>query len=148
MHKETDMAYTGSCHCGAVRYKAEGKPVVVAHCNCTDCQRLSGAGHSTGAMFGVDKFEVVGNVKEYRLNSDHGNEVIKSFCPECGSSLFGRNNGMKGFITISLGTMDDSANLVPEVSVFDRNRKPWDVMGESIMVFDTQPDWKPEGGSK
>ena len=42
---------TGRCLCGECSYAIEGQPVVVAHCHCRDCQRLSGAGHTTGAMF-------------------------------------------------------------------------------------------------
>ena len=146
MTKEVEPVYAGGCHCGAVRYEAKCKPVVVAHCHCEDCQRMSGSGHSTGAMFGIENIKITGEVKEYRIKSDHGNEVIKSFCANCGSSLFGRNSGMQGFVTIALGTMDDSSSLVPEVSVFNRNRKPWDIMSKNIMVFETQPGWKPDDG--
>jgi len=42
---------TGKCLCGACSYKIEGDPIIVAICHCADCQRLSGAGHSTGAMY-------------------------------------------------------------------------------------------------
>ncbi len=34
------------CLCGAVTYEIEGDPMIVAHCHCTDSQRISGAGHT------------------------------------------------------------------------------------------------------
>jgi hypothetical protein len=51
---------TGRCLCGAVTYEVDGDPVVVAHCHCADCQRVSGAGHTTGAMFPASKLVIRG----------------------------------------------------------------------------------------
>ena len=87
----------GGCLCGGVRYEIEGDPVVVAHCHCTDCQRLSGAGHTTGAMFPVGAVTVHGAVSEFQIASSSDSVVTRSFCPTCGSPLFGRNTGMAGF---------------------------------------------------
>ena len=138
--------HRGGCLCGAVRYEAEGEPVVVAHCHCKDCQRGSGAGHSTGAMFKADKFRLTGRVAEYKLISEHGNVVTRVFCPACGSPILGRNDGMQGYVTITLGTVDDSSDLEPQVAIFARNRRPWDTMDESLAIFEAQPGWKPGDG--
>lgn len=133
----------GRCLCGAVTFEMEGTPVVVAHCHCQDCQRLTGAGHSTGAMFPSSQFKLQGPVREYSLTSEAGNEVTRVFCPSCGTPILGRNSGMPGFVTISLGTLDDSSMFQPSVVIFARNRKPWDKMDESIATFDAQPAWRP-----
>ena len=34
---------TGGCHCGAIRYQAEGEALTHALCHCTDCRRHAGA---------------------------------------------------------------------------------------------------------
>ncbi len=138
--------YTGGCQCGAVRYEVAGAPIVVAHCHCENCQRGSGAGHSTGAMFSDQGFVLTGPVGEYQYQSDNGNQVTRAFCPTCGSPIFGRNTGMEGFVTITLGSFDDSSEFKPDVTVFGRNRKPWDVMDEDLTTFETQPGWKPGDG--
>ena len=70
----------------------------------------------------------------------------RSLCPTCGSPIVGRNSGMDGYVTISLGSLDDSSMLEPQVVVFARNKKPWDVMDETLATFQTQPDWKPGDG--
>ena len=135
--------HNGHCLCGKVSYAVRGDPVIVAHCHCDDCQRMSGSGHSTGAMYPLESLSLHGEVAEYALISESGNRVTRVFCPSCGSPILGRNSGMEGFATLSLGTMDDSSDLIPGVTVFARNRKPWDSMDESIQTFDAQPAWNP-----
>ena len=39
------MTMTGGCQCGALRYRAEGEPLIQGFCHCRTCQRLSGGGH-------------------------------------------------------------------------------------------------------
>lgn len=144
MSKETTEVHKGGCHCGAVRYQATGAPVIVAHCHCEDCRRLSGTGHSTGAMFAVENFELTGQLSDYTLEADNGNHVTKSFCPTCGSPVLGCNNGSPGHVTVSLGTMDDASGFEPQVTIFARNRQPWDVMDDKLATFEDQPAWKPQ----
>jgi hypothetical protein len=143
---DDEQVHRGRCLCGAVRFETHGRPEIVAHCHCKDCQRLTGGGHSTGAMFPTSRFQLKGTVGEYLLESEAGNEVTRVFCPSCGSPILGRNSGMPGFVTVSLGTLEDSSEFEPAVVVFARNRKPWDVMDETIPTFDAQPSWRPEKG--
>ena len=146
MDKNSEI-HTGGCLCGNIRYEITGAPVVVAHCHCKDCQRVSGAGHTTGAMFATTQFTVTGSFAEYSLESNAGNQVTKVFCPTCGSPIFGRNDGMEGFVTVSLGTLDDSSTFKPEVVIFASNKKTWDIMSDTLPTFLAQPEWSPENPS-
>lgn len=139
-----DQIHRGRCLCGVVTYEVIGAPQIVAHCHCSDCQRLTGAGHSTGAMYPLERFKMSGPVREHTLTSEAGNTVTRGFCPGCGSPVFGRNSGMPGYVTITLGTLDDSSMFEPAVVVFARNRRPWDVMDRELPTFDAQPAWRPE----
>lgn len=134
---------TGGCLCGACTYEIDGDPVVVAQCHCTDCQRLTGTGHATGAMFAKDGIRLSGPSASYSMSAESGNEVTRIFCGTCGSPLFGRNSGMPGFMTVSLGTLDASGDLAPQVVLFARSRRPWDIVDESLPTYEAQPDWKP-----
>jgi len=138
---------TGRCLCGACAYEIDGEPVVVAHCHCLDCQRGTGAGHSTGAMFAEADVRLNGPAATYVFKSDAGNDVTRLFCSRCGSPLFGRNTGMPGFMTVSLGTLDPSDDLAPQVVIFARSRRSWDLMDETLATFPEQPGWKPVDGA-
>ena len=136
----------GHCLCGACTYVINGDPVVVAHCYCRDCQRLSGAGHSTGAMFADADCTLSGSPLSFSLPSDAGNIVTRIFCGTCGSPLFGKNNGMPGFMTVTLGTLDDPDALTPQVAIYTRTCRQWDVIDPNVASYDSQPDWKPDDG--
>ena len=137
---------TGRCLCGACVYEIDGQPIVVAHCHCLDCQRLSGAGHTTGAMFPEGQVRLTGPVSSYKLTSDGDNEVTRLFCGTCGSPLFGKNTGMPGFMTVAVGTLDISDDLTPQLAIFTRTRRAWDVMDSALATYDAQPGWKPSDG--
>jgi len=144
MNNKTPQVYQGRCQCGDVSYEVEGKPEVVAHCYCQECQRGSGGGHTTGAMFRVDSFHLTGQVSKYEYISDNGNKVSRFFCPRCGSPIFGQNSGMGAYLTITLGTLKKSSDFKPEVAIFTRNRKKWDIVDKTILMFEAQPNWKPD----
>lgn len=135
---------SGRCLCGDCSYEIEGDPVIVAVCHCSDCQRVSGAGHTTGAMFPADAVRIAGSPSRYSLKSEAGNTVTRLFCGRCGSPLFGMNTGMPGFLTVMMGTLDSSNDLAPQVAIFTRNRRPWDQEQPSVQSFEAQPGWKPD----
>ena len=137
---------TGRCLCGACSYEIDGDPIVVAHCHCLDCQRISGAGHTTGAMFPESGIRLIGDPATYMTTSSGGNTVTRLFCGNCGSPLFGMNTGMPGFMTVSLGTVDASEAayaLTPQVAIFARSRRRWDLMDAGLATFAVQPGWTP-----
>jgi len=97
-------------------------------------------------MFPTSAVSLTGAISEFRLRSGKGNEVTRAFCGKCGSPIFGKNDGMLGYVTIALGTLDQSADLNPQVVVFAGSRQPWDAIAPDLPAFETQPDWKPEDG--
>lgn len=136
--------YTGKCLCGAVTYTANQQPIVVAQCHCEECRRLSGTGHTVGAMFASDAVVVSGKLSEFRYSSDKNSVVTKAFCANCGSPIYGENTRIPDHLTLSLGTMDDASGLNVEVVIFERDKPHWDRLGDKVVAFATQPDWKPE----
>ncbi|WP_293676101.1 GFA family protein [uncultured Phenylobacterium sp.] len=135
--------WTGRCLCGACAYTIEGDPIVVAHCHCLDCQRGTGAGHATSAMFDAAGITITGDPSVYEQVSEAGNTVTRLFCGGCGSQLFGRNTGMPGVMAASLGTLDQADELTPQVAIFARARRHWDAVDPALPTYDGQPDWKP-----
>jgi hypothetical protein len=137
--------YAGRCLCGAVTYAVTGSPAIVAQCHCNACRKLSGTGHTVGAMFLAGGAELRGPLREFKYQSDKASEVTKGFCGECGSPIYGKNSNTPEYITFSLGTMDDASDLRVQVVIFARDKQHWDALGDDVMAFETQPEWTPEG---
>ena len=95
-------------------------------------------------MFPADRVALRGERAEFQLASETGNVVTREFCPRCGSPILGRNTGMPGFVTLSLGAFEDSSDFAPEVAIFTRSLRRWDSIGEAIPRFETQPGWRPD----
>jgi len=94
-------------------------------------------------MFAMTNVRIAGSPATYAMQSAAGNTVTRVFCAHCGSPLFGRNTGMPGFTTVTAGTLDNPDLITPQVAVFARSRRHWDVMDSSLASFDGQPEWKP-----
>ena len=79
------MSITGGCHCGAIRYQAEGEALTDALCRC----RLSAPRRrADGRMDHVPTGRSEGDE-----GRDQGLRVLETpgrrlFCPECGTGLF------------------------------------------------------------
>ncbi len=136
--------YTGKCLCGAVSYVLTGAPVVVAQCHCEACRRLSGTGHSAGAMFPARAVSVKGQLAEFSYTSDTGSVVTRASCVRCHSPIFGKNTHGPEHMTFTLGTLDDARALEVSVVIFDREKPHWDALPDNTEVFETQPDWTAE----
>ena len=143
---DTAKTYTGGCLCGAISYSVQGPPVVVAQCHCAECRKISGAGHSTGAMFPLSALSLQGDTATFSYTSGAGNTVSKSFCPGCGCPIMGQNSGMSDHVTLTLGSMENAGDLAVQVVIYCRDRPSWDVAGPDAACFETQPGWKPENG--
>ncbi len=136
---DTQETLTGGCLCGAVRYEVSGEPMVAGHCHCRDCQKASGAGHISAAFYPEGSFKIEGDLATYSSPADSGGTVTRSFCPTCGSRLFGQSTGMEGARAIMVGTLDDPSAFEPNFIVFARSRNGWDHMDGTLPAFEAMP---------
>jgi hypothetical protein len=89
----TASRYTGSCHCGAVRYTVEAdlsQPVVA--CNCSMCGRSG----TMLAFVPIDKFTLEQGsdaLTDYQFNQQR---IHHLFCNVCGIKSFARGTGPGG----------------------------------------------------
>ena len=75
---------TGGCHCGAIRYQAEGEALTHALCHCTDCRRHAGAPMVGWTMYPQDAVKVTkGTPKIYASRSMAGGISAPTAGPDC-----------------------------------------------------------------
>lgn len=105
--------FTGGCLCGNVRFVATGRPYRVGLCHCLDCRKFHGALFHASAIFPQDAVTITGETRDYDG---------KFFCPNCGSSLFGRTDDE---IEVNLGSLDTSNQLKPTYESWIIRRESW-----------------------
>lgn len=105
---------SGGCSCGAVRYEVAGEPLLVGLCHCTACRKESG---STFSMYA--KFPLAGFTQSGTFSTFDG----RSFCPQCGSSLFSLHDDD---VEIRVGSLDTApTGLTPTQEGWIRRRETW-----------------------
>ena len=120
--------YHGSCHCGAVRYKADiDLAQGTGKCSCSICTKTRN--WSIGIK--PNAFRLISgadDLSDYQFGS---NNVHHPFCRHCGIQTFGHGHvaEMGGdFVSIKLATLDDvtPAELIEApVRYFDGRDNNW-----------------------
>ena len=130
-----DFFAEGQCLCGAVRFVVKAMPVRMAQCHCRDCQRVSGAGHTSNALFEAANAEVTGKTSSFAVKAESGNTLTRHFCPTCGSRVFATNSGRPGMIVLPAGNFDDSSWFSPQAVLYTRSRHGWDTAADGVPAF-------------
>lgn len=119
---------TGGCHCGAIRYRAEGRPYHPTLCHCSDCQRSSGAPVMAWFTVVSDSFHLIRGEMRYYESSPG---VQRGFCEACGCSLsWGKRDGAE--IDIATASLDSPEAVPPQDHTWFGSRQPWMQPGDAL----------------
>ena len=130
---------SGGCLCGQVKYSANADPAFVGVCHCKNCQRTSGTAFSVVVAVPKAALSGTGRLQAYRDKGDSGQELMRSFCPDCGSSLFSDAAAMPALTMIKAGTLDDTSWLDPKMHVYCSSAQRWTPIPEGSQTFAKMP---------
>ncbi|MCE3264071.1 MAG: hypothetical protein K0R43_3150 [Pseudoduganella sp.] len=86
------MLYKGSCHCGNVKFEAEGDIQGLVACNCSICQRK-------GALMWFiprDNLKLLTPEADQATYTFNKHVIHHRFCPKCGIHTYGEGKDPKG----------------------------------------------------
>jgi hypothetical protein len=112
----------GGCQCGAVRFRATGKPKWVAHCHCADCRRASAAPFTTYASFDAVNVAWTGAAPKSYASSP---TVTRRFCETCGTPMSYESDGWAGEVHIFVAALDDPEALQPRLHAYVVDQLSW-----------------------
>jgi len=113
------------CACGALTARAEGDPVRLSVCHCTDCKRRTGSAFSWNVTYEGDRVTIGGAFDSYTRGSDDGFWVRHHFCGGCGVTIFYEIERRPNMVSIPAGAFADPAFPPPTVEVYEESRCPW-----------------------
>ena len=134
------QSYAGGCACGAVRYETTSEPMAELHCQCLDCQKSSGTGHSSYLAFPRrSEVAVTGAAKTWRLKGDSGADKDHAFCPTCGTPVWLTFPAGPDLIAIHAASLDDPALFNPQMVTYAVRAHAWDAMDPALRTFERMP---------
>ena len=134
-------ALSGSCSCGAVKFRLTAAPMFVHCCHCTDCQRQTGSAFVLNAMVEADRVELLqGGTCGYPQPTESGRPHVIQRCAECGTALWSNYGGREQVRFVRVGTLDEARMLPPDVHIYTRSKQPWvKLPGEGVGATTGKP---------
>ena len=120
----TQRLVRGACLCGAVRFEIELPTLFCAHCHCSMCRRNHGAAFVTWFGIARERLRLTAGADALRRyqSSAHGS---RSFCVECGSSLFCESERHPDHVDVVLASLDGPIDRPPAMHVYFDSRGAW-----------------------
>jgi hypothetical protein len=128
------MAIRGGCLCGAVSYELGAELGGVSHCYCSMCRKHHGAAfatYGTAPRSALVVTDASGALRTFRSSK----LARRTFCSNCGSSLFFEPDDAPDCIEIALGSLDDEPGSSVEAHIFVAAKPAW------IPILDGLPQY-------
>ncbi|MEZ5932471.1 MAG: GFA family protein [Alphaproteobacteria bacterium] len=123
---------SGSCLCGAVRYRITGPLRQVVGCHCRQCRKQTGH-YMAATCVKMRYFEMIEErgLKWYRASD----MATRGFCSECGSTLFWKPDD-DDRIAIAAGSLDGATGLTLEAHIFVADKGDYYRLEEDLPHYD------------
>ena len=123
---------TGSCLCGAVKFRTSGQLRGVVYCHCTQCRKQTGhvvaASRVADADIQIDGGE---NITWYSASP----EAARGFCSSCGSVMFWKRNGTD-LTSVMAGSFDKPSGLAGLRHIFVADKGDYYEIDDGLPQFE------------
>jgi hypothetical protein len=130
---------TGSCFCGAVKYKVEGRLRDARSCHCSMCRKAFSAQASAYAQVAPEQFAWVQGKDLLTSYESKKNGAGLQFCSKCGSTLCGTYEGEVHGVT--LGCVDGDPEIEIGMHIFVGSKASWETIPKGVTQYE---EWPPK----
>ena len=132
----------GGCACGEVRYRLASDPLFTHCCHCLSCQRQTGSAFVINLLIEADRVELTaGEPQPVDVPRDDGSKQRIYRCPTCQVAVFSEY-GRRELWFVRGGTLDEPAEVTPDVHIYTRSKLPWITLPGSAPAFEVYYDRK------
>jgi len=128
----------GSCLCEAIQYEVEGAFEAIDHCHCSMCRRSHGSAFASYGRIPKEKLRITRGGDHLRAYSS-SDAVTRSFCEQCGSSLFFDHTAAPEFAFVAAGSLDDDPGARPEAHIFVGSKAVWYEIEDDLPQHEAYP---------
>ena len=130
---------TGSCLCGALKYRVTGEPARFYHCHCSRCRKSSGTGHASNLFVSNGTLDWEGDTDLIRsFKVPEAERFTRTFCDTCGGPL-PREVPQFNMVFIPAGTLNEEPNIAPQARIFLDSKTLWSCGAQEIPGFPEYP---------
>jgi hypothetical protein len=80
---------------------------------------------------------VTPGAREFVSKADSCNDLVRGFCPTCGSGIYSRNTGMQHLIFPRASALDDPSWFAPQLAAWAA--RAWDAVPAHLLAFAEAP---------
>jgi hypothetical protein len=115
---------TAHCACRQLQAEADGEPIIVSMCHCTECQRRTGSPFGVGAWYPKEKVRIRGEAKTF-VRPVENRTVTNHFCPNCGGTMLWEASKRQGLIGVAVGMFGEPEFPPPHRSIYENTKHRW-----------------------
>lgn len=119
----------GACFCGEIAAEAHGEPFWICYDHDDDCRRAIGSPLTIWVGYRPDQVRLKrGSPKSFSKTRG----VVRTFCPQCGTSIGYTDEGAKDELYLNIGFMDHPERFRPQAHAYWRMKLPWIAFADGL----------------
>jgi hypothetical protein len=138
---------SGSCFCGAVRYRLTRPPMFINCCHCRDCQKQTGGAFAINALIERSCIELADGSQQpvcVTMKTDSGRPHDIYRCAACQTALWSDYGRRRVMVFVRVATLDEGHDIEPDVHIFTQSKLPWVQLPPGARSFDVYYDMQKE----
>ncbi len=130
---ENNRMLSGTCACGAVRYRVADAFRYAMNCHCSRCRAATGSAFKAIGGIERDKLEVTDGPDNLLVVGEP--ELNDTRCGVCGSLLFSvvRDGA---YVHVAMGSLVDAPSIRPTHHIFVGSKAPWFEITDDLPQFE------------
>jgi hypothetical protein len=126
---------TGSCLCGGVRLRVNGKLGPAGLCHCSQCRKANGSAFAANAPVRARYLEITSG-RELIREFESSPGKFRAFCSRCGAPIYSRRTSEPELHRLRLGLLDGDPGRRPLAHVWAGSKAPWYEITDSLPRFE------------